>query len=260
MWASEKIELCFALICQKTCLWTFAKARGFGAASGWAGGDARSREDKEGGVGKRSGVLQIVWYNCTSCISAYILPWPRSVEDQKWFQDERERKVKEAEKRVRDLEDERQRLDDELKKHVERTRRVNIGQEVLEAKMKVILREIIKVIINTLTFIVVIVTSWSSGERAGMWDRERGSEQSDQPQPCRLLLHQEEPGRCRTGGCTPRVSSLVTNVPIDTNSILPDTVLWDRRVWGRHPTAEASGGGTGRRIPSALGATAILRR
>merc|ERR1711881_302667 len=42
-----------------------------------------------------------------------------------------------AEKRVRDLEDERQRLDDELKKHVERTRRVNIGQEVLEAKMKV---------------------------------------------------------------------------------------------------------------------------
>ena len=67
--------------------------------------------------------------------------------------------MKEAEKRVRDLEDERQRLDDELKKHVERTRRVNIGQEVLEAKMKVILREIIKVIINTLTFIVVIVTS-----------------------------------------------------------------------------------------------------
>ena len=45
--------------------------------------------------------------------------------------------MKEAEKRVRDLEDERQRLDDELKKHVERTRRVNIGQEVLEAKMKV---------------------------------------------------------------------------------------------------------------------------
>ena len=67
--------------------------------------------------------------------------------------------MKEAEKRVRDLEDERQRLDDELKKHVERTRRVNIGQEVLEAKMKVIFREIIKVIINTLTFIVVIVTS-----------------------------------------------------------------------------------------------------
>ena len=67
--------------------------------------------------------------------------------------------MKEAEKRVRDLEDERQRLDDELKKHVERTRRVNIGQEVLEAKMKVILREIIKVIINTLTLIVVIVTS-----------------------------------------------------------------------------------------------------
>ena len=28
-------------------------------------------------------------------------------------------------------------MDDELKKHVERTRRVNIGQEVLEAKMKV---------------------------------------------------------------------------------------------------------------------------
>ena len=80
------------------------------------------------------------------------------------MQDERESKVKEAEKRVRDLEDERQRLDDELKKmmmmmmmmmmmcddddddgrlddelkkHVERTRRVNIGQEVLEAKMKV---------------------------------------------------------------------------------------------------------------------------
>ena len=46
-----------------------------------------------------------------------------------------------------------------MKKHVERTRRVNIGQEVLEAKMKVIFREIIKVIINTLTFIVVIVTS-----------------------------------------------------------------------------------------------------
>ena len=67
--------------------------------------------------------------------------------------------MKEAEKRVRDLEDERQRLDDELKKHVERTRRVNIGQEVLEAKMKVIFREIIKVIINTLTLIVVIVTS-----------------------------------------------------------------------------------------------------
>ena len=53
------------------------------------------------------------------------------------LQDERETKVKDAEKRVRDLEDERQRLDDELKKHVERTRRVNIGQEVLEAKMKV---------------------------------------------------------------------------------------------------------------------------
>ena len=67
--------------------------------------------------------------------------------------------MKEAEKRVRDLEDERQRLDDELKKHVERTRRVNIGQEVLEAKMKGILRESIKVIISTLTFIVVIVTS-----------------------------------------------------------------------------------------------------
>ena len=67
--------------------------------------------------------------------------------------------MKEAEKRVRDLEDERQRLDDELKKHVERTRRVNIGQEVLEAKMKVIFWEIIKVIINTLTFIVAIVTS-----------------------------------------------------------------------------------------------------
>ena len=39
--------------------------------------------------------------------------------------------MREAERRVRDLEDERQKLDDELKKHVERTRRVNIGQEVL---------------------------------------------------------------------------------------------------------------------------------
>ena len=57
--------------------------------------------------------------------------------NQPKLQDERETKVKDAEKRVRDLEDERQRLDDELKKHVERTRRVNIGQEVLEAKMKV---------------------------------------------------------------------------------------------------------------------------
>ena len=57
--------------------------------------------------------------------------------NQPKLQDERETKGKDAEKRVRDLEDERQRLDDELKKHVERTRRVNIGQEVLEAKMKV---------------------------------------------------------------------------------------------------------------------------
>jgi len=52
-------------------------------------------------------------------------------------QEERERKVREAEKRVRDLEEEKHKLDDELKTHVERTRRVNIGQEVLEAKMKV---------------------------------------------------------------------------------------------------------------------------
>ena len=36
-----------------------------------------------------------------------------------------------------DDDDDDGRLDDELKKHVERTRRVNIGQEVLEAKMKV---------------------------------------------------------------------------------------------------------------------------
>ena len=38
--------------------------------------------------------------------------------------------VREAEKRVRDLEEEKHKLDDELKTHVERTRRVNIGQEV----------------------------------------------------------------------------------------------------------------------------------
>ena len=38
--------------------------------------------------------------------------------------------MREAEKRVRDLEEEKHKLDDELKTHVERTRRVNIGQEV----------------------------------------------------------------------------------------------------------------------------------
>merc|ERR1711874_62831 len=45
--------------------------------------------------------------------------------------------VKEAEKKIKDLEKERKRLDDELKKHKEKTRRVNIDQEVLEAKIKV---------------------------------------------------------------------------------------------------------------------------
>jgi len=57
-------------------------------------------------------------------------------EEWESVQEERERKTREAEVRVRELEEERQRLDDELKKHRERTRRVNIGQEVLEAKMK----------------------------------------------------------------------------------------------------------------------------
>jgi len=58
-------------------------------------------------------------------------------EEVESVQDERERKVREAEKRIKDLEEERKKLDDELKKHKEKTRRVNIGQEVLEAKIKV---------------------------------------------------------------------------------------------------------------------------
>ena len=58
-------------------------------------------------------------------------------EEFESIQDERERKVKEAEKRIRDLEEERKKLDDELKKHKEKSRRMNIGQEVLEAKIKV---------------------------------------------------------------------------------------------------------------------------
>merc|ERR1712013_811514 len=58
-------------------------------------------------------------------------------EEFESIQEERERKVREAEKRIRDLEDERKKLDDELKKHKEKTRRINIGHEVLEAKMKV---------------------------------------------------------------------------------------------------------------------------
>ena len=58
-------------------------------------------------------------------------------EEVESIQEERERKVKEAEKRISDLEEERKKLDDELKKHKEKSRRMNIGQEVLEAKIKV---------------------------------------------------------------------------------------------------------------------------
>ena len=58
-------------------------------------------------------------------------------EEFESIQEERERKVKEAEKRIKDLEDERKKLDDELKKHTEKARRINIGHEVLEAKIKV---------------------------------------------------------------------------------------------------------------------------
>eukprot|EP00092_Neocalanus_flemingeri_P011175 GFUD01012038.1.p1 GENE.GFUD01012038.1~~GFUD01012038.1.p1 ORF type:complete len:586 (+),score=193.29 GFUD01012038.1:46-1803(+) len=58
-------------------------------------------------------------------------------EEFESIQDEREGKVKDAEKRIIDLEEERKKLDDELKKHKQKTRRVNIGQEVLEAKIKV---------------------------------------------------------------------------------------------------------------------------
>jgi len=58
-------------------------------------------------------------------------------EESESIQIERETKVKYAEKRIRDLEDERKKLDDELKKHKEKARRINIGHEVLEAKIKV---------------------------------------------------------------------------------------------------------------------------
>merc|ERR1711879_418746 len=43
----------------------------------------------------------------------------------------------EAESRIRELEEERKKLDDELKKHIEKSRRMNIGQEVLEVRMRV---------------------------------------------------------------------------------------------------------------------------
>merc|ERR1711892_665464 len=58
-------------------------------------------------------------------------------EESESIQIERETKVKDAEKKIRDLEDERKKLDDELKKHKEKARRINIGHEVLEAKIKV---------------------------------------------------------------------------------------------------------------------------
>ena len=58
-------------------------------------------------------------------------------EEFEKIQDERESKVKLAENRIRELEEERKKLDDELKKHIEKSRRVNIGQEVLEVKRKV---------------------------------------------------------------------------------------------------------------------------
>ncbi len=53
------------------------------------------------------------------------------------LQEDRERKAAEAERRLREMEEERMKLDEELKRHREKARRVNIGQEVLEAKIKV---------------------------------------------------------------------------------------------------------------------------
>lgn len=53
------------------------------------------------------------------------------------MQRERETQLKEAERKVKEMEEERCRLDDELKKHKEKMRKVNKGQEVLEAKIKV---------------------------------------------------------------------------------------------------------------------------
>ena len=53
------------------------------------------------------------------------------------LQEDREKKAAEAERRLREMEEERMKLDEELKRHREKARRVNIGQEVLEAKIKV---------------------------------------------------------------------------------------------------------------------------
>ena len=54
-----------------------------------------------------------------------------------YLQEDREKKAAEAERRLREMEEERMKLDEELKRHREKARRVNIGQEVLEAKIKV---------------------------------------------------------------------------------------------------------------------------
>jgi len=58
-------------------------------------------------------------------------------EEYHKMKEDREKKAAQAESRLQEMEKERIRLDDELKKHREKARRVNIGQEVLEAKIKV---------------------------------------------------------------------------------------------------------------------------
>ena len=62
-------------------------------------------------------------------------------EEFEKVQEERETKVRDAESRITELEEERKKLDDELKKHIEKSRRMNIGQEVLEVKMRVMEQE-----------------------------------------------------------------------------------------------------------------------
>jgi len=58
-------------------------------------------------------------------------------EEFQQMKEDREMKAIQAESRLKEMEEERKRLDEELKKHREKARRVNIGQEVLEAKIKV---------------------------------------------------------------------------------------------------------------------------
>jgi hypothetical protein len=163
-------------------------------------------------------------------------------EEWESVQEEREGKVRAAERRVRDLEDERQRLDDELKKHVERTRRVNIGQEVLSAKMKVKEQEceIEREAASRVTILNPAASLYIRSRSQLNEDGQTGSDKSSNTKILKIQKIQKYICKCNLHAGTGRC---------------------DRRACGRPPTVAASGGGTGPgATPSVSGAASPWRR